>query len=124
MFGHAGETARLTVVERTNITLNCPSAVSGSRDPTWTRENRGTNITVSSQNEMDKHARYSTTEETLTITDVQPDDAGLYYCDGKPVVHLNVTKDEQSEKGERQEHSRRYLIITVPADIHEYRHTL
>ncbi|XP_038580047.1 uncharacterized protein LOC119906772 [Micropterus salmoides] len=93
-----GETARLTVVERTNITLNCPSAVSGSRDPTWTRENRGTNITVSSQNEMDKHARYSTTEETLTITDVQPDDAGLYYCDGKPVVHLNVTKDEQSEK--------------------------
>ncbi|XP_038581648.1 uncharacterized protein LOC119907981 isoform X1 [Micropterus salmoides] len=93
-----GETARLTVVERTNITLNCPSAVSGLRDPTWTRENCGTNITVSSQNEMDKHARYSTTEETLTITDVQPDDAGLYYCDGKPVVHLNVTKDEQSEK--------------------------
>lgn len=39
----------------------------------------------------------------LIILDVQPDDSGLYYCDGEPVVYLSVIKDESSVGGERRE---------------------
>ena len=40
---------------------------------------------------------YSTEEKTLTITRVQRVDAGQYYCDGEPVVHLDVMEDEQPD---------------------------
>ncbi len=103
-------TTRQTAVVRTSAHLKCPSPVAGSDVPTWTRLNSdsGTNVTVFSQNKTEEpttpdHTRfqYSAKDKTLTITDVQPDDAGLYYCDGKPAAYLTVIKDEQPEGGER-----------------------
>ncbi|KAI3358970.1 hypothetical protein L3Q82_015354, partial [Scortum barcoo] len=31
-------------------------------------------------------------DQTLTITDMQPDHSGLYYCNGKPAAYLNVNE--------------------------------
>ncbi|GLD67481.1 uncharacterized protein AKAME5_002944100 [Lates japonicus] len=42
--------------------------------------------------------RVSTEDKTLTITRVQPDDSGLYYCDGKPAAYLTVTEGEKPER--------------------------
>ncbi|KAF1382068.1 hypothetical protein PFLUV_G00160600 [Perca fluviatilis] len=67
--------------ERTSITLTCPHDVGASHVPTWTRDSGGIPL---------RRFDVSPVDQTLTITDVQPGDSGLYYCDGKPAVYLNV----------------------------------
>ncbi|XP_028453945.1 mucin-5AC-like [Perca flavescens] len=67
--------------ERTSITLTCPHDVGASHVPTWTRDSGGI---------QPRRFDVSPVDQTLTITDVQPGDSGLYYCDGKPAVSLNV----------------------------------
>ncbi|XP_039676509.1 uncharacterized protein LOC120571558 [Perca fluviatilis] len=71
--------------ERTSITLTCPHDVGASHVPTWTRDSGGIPL---------RRFDVSPVDQTLTITDVQPGDSGLYYCDGKPAVYLNVIKDD------------------------------
>ncbi|XP_028453941.1 uncharacterized protein LOC114568525 [Perca flavescens] len=67
--------------ERTSITLTCPHDVGASHVPTWTRDSGGI---------QPRRFDVSPVDQTLTITDVQPGDSGLYYCDGRPAVYLNV----------------------------------
>ncbi|XP_041823272.1 uncharacterized protein LOC121628318 [Melanotaenia boesemani] len=78
------------VKERSNISLKCPPDVEGSHDPTWSREIAG------KQQQISRHV--STVDKTLTIRNVERDDFGLYFCDGKPVIYLNVTKNEKSDE--------------------------
>ncbi|XP_035537404.1 uncharacterized protein LOC118342849 [Morone saxatilis] len=93
---------RQDIAAGASVVLKCLSDVSGSRVPMWTRERNGKNITVFSQNQTDEHRfQYSAEENVLTIKGVRPDDAGLYFCDGKPAAYLNVSKEEESEGGER-----------------------
>ncbi|XP_030266239.1 roundabout homolog 3-like [Sparus aurata] len=90
-------TTRRSVKVTTSVVLKCLSDPTGSHVPTWTRQKSGTNITVYSQNIETQHMThfiYSTDKKTLTITRVQRVDAGQYYCDGKPVVYLDVMEDE------------------------------
>ncbi|XP_039675560.1 uncharacterized protein LOC120570929 [Perca fluviatilis] len=75
--------------ERTSITLTCPHDVGASHVPTWTRDSGGIPL---------RRFDVSPVDQTLTITDVQPGDSGLYYCDGKPAVYLNVIKGSE-ERG-------------------------
>ncbi|XP_044028520.1 uncharacterized protein LOC122864862 isoform X2 [Siniperca chuatsi] len=84
-------TVRLTATERTSVTLKCPPDVGGSDVPTWSRDT----------GEIQQQRRFyvSPVNKTLTIADVQPVDSGLYYCDGKPAVYLNVTKDKKPPLG-------------------------
>lgn len=82
-------------MRRTNISLQCSPGVGGSGVPTWSREIAG------KQQQMSR--RVSTEDKTLTVTRVQPDDSGLYYCDGKPAAYLTVTEGEKPERGERPE---------------------
>lgn len=90
--------------EGSSITLKCPPDVTGSHG--------GNNITGFSLNKKEEQSlgqtrfQCSPENKTLTVTDVQPDDAGLYYCDGKPAVYLRVTK------GERK-HLTQTLVVTV-----------
>ncbi|XP_051246920.1 uncharacterized protein LOC127358068 [Dicentrarchus labrax] len=86
-------TTRLDAAERTTITLKCPPDVGGSDVPTWSRD------AVEIQQQRRFHV--STVNNTLIITDLQPADSGLYYCDGKPVAYLTVNKDETSERGNK-----------------------
>ncbi|XP_044028517.1 uncharacterized protein LOC122864861 isoform X2 [Siniperca chuatsi] len=81
-------TVRLTATERTSVTLKCPPDVGGSDVPTWSRDT----------GEIQQQRRFyvSPVDKTLTIADVQPGDSGLYYCDGKPAVYLNVTKGNKA----------------------------
>ncbi|XP_039676512.1 uncharacterized protein LOC120571563 isoform X2 [Perca fluviatilis] len=72
--------------ERTSITLTCPHDVGASHVPTWSRDSGGIPL---------RRFDVSPVDQTLTITDVQPGDSGLYYCDGKPAVYLNVIKVPQ-----------------------------
>ncbi|XP_030002919.1 uncharacterized protein LOC115428218 isoform X2 [Sphaeramia orbicularis] len=60
--------------EGTSVTLTCPH-VTGSY-PEWRRESDG----------WRPHPGL-----TLTLTDLRLSDSGLYSCDGKPAVYLNVT---------------------------------
>ncbi|XP_049458247.1 uncharacterized protein LOC125904700 [Epinephelus fuscoguttatus] len=78
-------TITLQAAVGTNINLMCPFDVSETHLPTWTRQNSDRKF---SDNQMG---------QTLTLTDVQSDDTGLYYCDGKPVAYLTV-KDDQSKR--------------------------
>ncbi|KAI3358971.1 hypothetical protein L3Q82_015355 [Scortum barcoo] len=77
-------TIRRDAPERTSITLKCSHDDGGSLVPAWSRNN----------GEIQQPGRFyvSPADKTLTIRDVQPDDSGLYYCDGKPAVYLNVIK--------------------------------
>ncbi|XP_030002892.1 uncharacterized protein LOC115428187 [Sphaeramia orbicularis] len=61
--------------EGTSVTLTCPH-VTGSYDLIWRRESDG----------WRPHPGL-----TLTLTDLRLSDSGLYSCDGKPAVYLNVT---------------------------------
>ncbi|XP_039675561.1 uncharacterized protein LOC120570930 [Perca fluviatilis] len=83
--------------ERTSITLTCPHDVGASHVPTWTRDSGGIPL---------RRFDDSPVDQTLTITDVQPGDSGLYYCDGKPAVYLNVIKGHVIEEAE---------VTTVPS---------
>ncbi|XP_050925520.1 mucin-2 isoform X9 [Lates calcarifer] len=83
-------TPRLSVMRRTNSSLQCSPGVGGSGVPTWSREIAG------KQQQMSR--RVSTEDKTLTVTRVQPDDSGLYYCDGKPAAYLTVTEGEKPER--------------------------
>ncbi|KAI3358967.1 hypothetical protein L3Q82_015351, partial [Scortum barcoo] len=89
-------TIRRDAPERTSVTLKCSHDDGGSLVPAWSRNN----------GEIQQPGRFyvSPADKTLTIRDVQPDDSGLYYCDGKPAVYLNVTK------GERQEEAQKYWL--------------
>lgn len=81
-----------SVPERTNVTLKCPLGVGGSDYPTWSKETAG--------NQQDIRSNVSTVNKTrrlLTITGVKLVDSGLYYCDGKQAVYLNVTKGERQQ---------------------------
>ncbi|XP_030266183.1 uncharacterized protein LOC115577312 [Sparus aurata] len=110
-------TTRRPVKVTTSVVLKCPSDPTGSHVPTWTRQKSGTNITVYSQNIETQHMThflYSTDKKTLTITRVQRVDAGQYYCDGKPVVYLDVMEDEQSDT-DRGEGMSKEAAVLVPA---------
>ncbi|XP_056255633.1 uncharacterized protein LOC130183927 [Seriola aureovittata] len=112
------ETVELTVIPQatdeknatigTSITLKCPDDT-GSHRPTWVRRINGMNITVYSQNKTEG-LQYSTENKMLTLTNVQLNHSGLYYCEGKPVVYLNVTKDERFE---RASHKLFLLVLGV-----------
>lgn len=99
-------TTRRDAAERTTITLKCPPDVGGSDVPTWSRD------TVEIQQQRRFHV--SPADNTLIITDLQPADSGLYYCDGKPAAYLNVSKDETSERGETQEDRQEDRNILFP----------
>ncbi|KAM7373690.1 hypothetical protein PAMP_008524 [Pampus punctatissimus] len=75
------------VTERSTTTLTCPHDVGGSHGPTWSREIGGR------QQQIRHHV--SPVTKMLIISDVQPGDSGLYYCDGKPAEYLNVIKGDQ-----------------------------
>ncbi|XP_022613147.1 uncharacterized protein LOC111230636 isoform X1 [Seriola dumerili] len=112
------ETVKLTVIPSgtrvknatigTSITLKCPDDT-GSHGPTLVRQISGIDITVYSQNKTEG-LQYSTEDKTLTLTNVQPNHSGLYYCEGKLVVYLNVTKDERFE---RAAHKLLLLVLGV-----------
>ncbi|XP_035848773.1 uncharacterized protein LOC116051709 [Sander lucioperca] len=78
--------------ERTSITLTCPHDVGASHVPTWSRDSGGIQL---------RRFDVSSVDQMLTITDVQPGDSGLYYCDGKPAVYLNVTEGKKKEIREK-----------------------
>ncbi|XP_030002924.1 uncharacterized protein LOC115428221 [Sphaeramia orbicularis] len=61
--------------EGTSVTLTCPH-VTGSDDLIWRRQSDG----------WRPHPGL-----TLTLTDLRLSDSGLFSCDGKPAVYLNVT---------------------------------
>ncbi|XP_071357340.1 uncharacterized protein [Trachinotus anak] len=84
-------TSRLTVKERSNVTLMCPPGVGRPDVSTWSRGFGSKSITVS-QSEEGEESRFqaSANGSMLTITDVQLDDSGLYSCDGEPAVYLTV----------------------------------
>ncbi|KAG7225266.1 hypothetical protein INR49_014664, partial [Caranx melampygus] len=75
-------TGTITVKERTSLSLMCPSCIRGSDVFMWCREFAGTRTAIFSNSTL------------LTIRHVQLVDAGLYSCKGKPIIYLNVTKDE------------------------------
>ncbi|XP_032377599.1 uncharacterized protein LOC116693036 [Etheostoma spectabile] len=75
-------TTVLPAPERTSVSLTCPHDVGPSHVPTWTRDSGG--------------LQQGPEAQTLTIRDVQPGDAGLYYCDGKPAVYLDVTRGDKA----------------------------
>ncbi|XP_071386043.1 mucin-5B-like isoform X2 [Centroberyx affinis] len=90
-------TARQSAVEKTSVTLKCPHA--GLDVLTWSRIISGGEKDIYViQNGMGKHVQGqgrrfgSTKDKSLTVTKVKPADSGLYYCDGKPAVHLTVIK--------------------------------
>ena len=81
------------ITERRNFSLECPHDVEGSASLTWYREKAGQREQI--------HPHDSTQNKILKIPQVQPDDFGLYYCNGKPAFYLNVTKEEGSDTGEK-----------------------
>lgn len=91
------------------MSLRCPPDAAG---PTWTREAKGKNTAVFGQDKEQEETQaqtrlqFSPENKILTVTDVQPGDAGLYYCGGKAAQYLKVTKREGSETGERYPHHR------------------
>ncbi|XP_039461165.1 uncharacterized protein LOC116333511 isoform X1 [Oreochromis aureus] len=84
-------TTRRIISEKTTSTLHCPHDAEESHVPVWSRKLRG------QQRHISPHS--FTVDQMLIITDVQLGDSGLYYCDGKPAVYLDVIKDERSERG-------------------------
>ena len=88
-------TTRLVAPQWTAVTLNRPHDVGRSDVPTWSKDGR--------EVQQNQRVYVSTVNKTLTITFVLPRDSGLYYCNGKSAVYLNVIKAETSYRGERQE---------------------
>ncbi|XP_041664872.1 uncharacterized protein LOC121523878 isoform X2 [Cheilinus undulatus] len=74
--------------ERTSVTLTCPPDVGGSDDPKWSTD----------AGEIPTQRRIQTLNKALIITELQRSDSGLYYCDGKPAVYLNVIREDQSDR--------------------------
>ncbi|XP_041867356.1 uncharacterized protein LOC121656371 [Melanotaenia boesemani] len=93
------------VAERSTISLKCHHEFDGSHVPTWSREIAG------KQQHISPNA--STLDKKLTIRNVQHGDFGLYHCDGKPVIYLNVTKDERSDRGHIDDGGRGAVISGV-----------
>ncbi|XP_019211305.1 uncharacterized protein LOC109200262 [Oreochromis niloticus] len=85
-------TIRRTVEERDSVSLKCPGDVGGSAVPTWRRDTGEINY---------GRNHFSHKDKTLTIREAEPADSGLYYCDGKPAVYLNVTKAQRSDRGKK-----------------------
>ncbi|XP_025758361.1 uncharacterized protein LOC102076113 isoform X1 [Oreochromis niloticus] len=79
----------VSVAERSSITLNCSHDVGGSAVPTWSRDSGEIN---------EGRISVPTEDKTLSIREAEPADSGLYYCDGKPAVYLNVTKGQRSDR--------------------------
>ncbi|XP_063316647.1 uncharacterized protein LOC134616506 [Pelmatolapia mariae] len=79
----------VSVAERSSITLNCSHDVGGSAVPTWRRDSGEIN---------EGRISVSTQDKTLSIREAEPADSGLYYCDGKPAVYLNVTEGQRSDR--------------------------
>ncbi|KAG8004824.1 hypothetical protein GBF38_010630 [Nibea albiflora] len=84
-------TDSFNVPERVTVELTCPHHVGGS-GPSWSRD----------FGEIDER-RVSRVNEMLTIRDVRPADAGLYYCDGRAAAYLTVSKEEASEPGTEEQ---------------------
>uniref|UniRef100_A0A2I4CHA5 Uncharacterized protein LOC106528688 n=1 Tax=Austrofundulus limnaeus TaxID=52670 RepID=A0A2I4CHA5_AUSLI len=72
-----------------NITLDCPFVGEESHEPTWSREVAGKSEPLRSP--------VPVVVKKLRIRKAQLRDFGLYYCDGKPAVYLNVTKDTKHD---------------------------
>lgn len=72
-----------------------------SESPTWTRQIGADTTTVFGHSETEERAQRSPDENTLTLTDVQLGDSGLYSCAEGAAVYLNETKDptDTSQKG-------------------------
>ncbi|XP_050925495.1 uncharacterized protein LOC108891257 isoform X3 [Lates calcarifer] len=102
-------TPRLSVMRRTNISLQCSPGVGGSGVPTWSREIAG------KQQQMSR--RVSTEDKTLTVTRVQPDDSGLYYCDGKPAAYLTVTEGEKPERAPDGPRTDLGMVVGISAPV-------
>ncbi|KAJ4920797.1 hypothetical protein JOQ06_015343 [Pogonophryne albipinna] len=83
-------TIRVDAPERTSVTLDCPHDDGGSHDPTWSRDS----VEIHRQKGFD----VPPVDRTLTLTDVELRDSGLYYC-GRKAVFLQVievaSKDQQ-----------------------------
>ncbi|XP_041664816.1 uncharacterized protein LOC121523827 [Cheilinus undulatus] len=74
--------------KRTSVNLTCPPDVGGSDDPKWSTD----------AGEIPTQNRIWTLDKSLVISELQLSDSGLYYCDGKPAVYLNVIREDQSDR--------------------------
>ncbi|XP_071357337.1 uncharacterized protein [Trachinotus anak] len=79
-------TVKQRAAERSSVTLRCPPGVSDG--PTWSRETAGKQERI--------REGVSTVDKTLTMTEVEPGDSGLYRCDGKPAVYLRVVQRDRA----------------------------
>ncbi|XP_067333705.1 uncharacterized protein [Channa argus] len=84
----------LNATQRAVVTLKCSPDV-GRSDPAWTREVKGKTKSVFGQGQdgqTEDHSRFvvSPVNQTLTITRVQPEDSGLYFCEEKPAAYVIV----------------------------------
>ncbi|KAK2920624.1 hypothetical protein Q8A73_000109 [Channa argus] len=84
----------LNATQRAVVTLKCSPDV-GRSDPAWTREVKGKTKSVFGQGQdgqTEVHSRFvvSPVNQTLTITRVQPEDSGLYFCEEKPAAYVIV----------------------------------
>ncbi|KAM7384872.1 hypothetical protein PAMA_011976 [Pampus argenteus] len=95
------------VTEGSTAALTCPHDVGGSHGPTWSREIGGR------QQPIRRHV--SPVNKMLIISDVQPGDSGLYYCDGKPAEYLEVTKGDQTENRKKTTTTTTTITTTTPA---------
>ncbi|XP_024859046.1 uncharacterized protein LOC112450043 [Kryptolebias marmoratus] len=83
-----------TVKEGRNTTLKCSSNVEGSYKTTWRREVAGKSEPI--------RFPVPVVGKKVILTNVHLSDFGLYFCDGKPAVYLNVTKNMKNPgEGER-----------------------
>ncbi|XP_061597602.1 hemicentin-1-like [Cololabis saira] len=96
------------VTEGSSISLRCPRDYGGSHVP---ERRRGLNA-----------GRFdvSTEDKTLTIRNVKPKDSGLYYCDGKPDLYVNVSK--RSDRGKKSTVAT--TTMTVPSTVQTKETTL
>ncbi|XP_061597600.1 hepatitis A virus cellular receptor 1-like [Cololabis saira] len=89
------------VTEGSSISLRCPRDYGGSHVPERSRKLKAGRFDVSTEN------------KTLTIRNVKPKDSGLYYCDGKPDLYVNVSK--RSDRGKKSTVAT--TTMTVPSTV-------